>query len=242
MSVHCKVFHAVTDICASPWHFSLKLVTPCHTETNSRHLKAHKLSYWQTVWQTMCRPRENSKHSPVFVWEPHPETKTSYLVKPQTDTLRRPHTHGNTNISVQIYFSATTSKASDRVTCRAVIDESRCTTSFNRHLIKTGKSTIYNLPLRKHDVMISNSKPTARTKELFFHSVSQRCIETAHHPPYLLQPLGIILHNVLELLDLLAGKVWFRWRSVSLERVGVVLRATGFRLPAGASSGSLSLR
>lgn len=121
----------------------------------------------------------------------------------------------------------------------------QCTTSFNRHLIKTGRSIICILPSRKHDVMMSNSKPTACTKGLSFHSVGQlcqRCAETAHHPPYLLQPLGIILHNVLELLDLLAGKVWLRWWSISLERVGVVLRAAGFRLPAGASSGSLSLR
>lgn len=47
---------------------------------------------------------------------------------------------------------------------------------------------------------------------------------------------------MLELLDLLAGKVWLRWRSVSLERVGVGLGAAGFRLPAGASSASISLR
>lgn len=46
---------------------------------------------------------------------------------------------------------------------------------------------------------------------------------------------------MLELLDLLAGKVWLRWWSVSLERVGVVLGATGFGLPAGASSASFSL-
>lgn len=39
----------------------------------------------------------NTAH--FVVWEPHPESKTSYLVKPQTDALRRPHTHGNTNIS-----------------------------------------------------------------------------------------------------------------------------------------------
>lgn len=46
---------------------------------------------------------------------------------------------------------------------------------------------------------------------------------------------------MLELLDLLAGKVWLgRW-SISLERVGVVLGATGFGLPAGASSASFSL-
>ncbi len=64
--VYCNVLHVVTDICASPWLFSLILVTPCRTETNSRHLKVHKLSYWQTLWQTVCRPRGNSKHSPVF--------------------------------------------------------------------------------------------------------------------------------------------------------------------------------
>lgn len=57
-----------------------------------------------------------------------------------------------------------------------------------------------------------------------------------------MQPLGVILHDMLELLDLLAGKVWLRWWSVSLERVGVVLGAPGFGLPAGASPGSFSLR
>lgn len=57
-----------------------------------------------------------------------------------------------------------------------------------------------------------------------------------------MQPLRVILHDMLELLDLLAGKVWLRWRSVSLERVGVVLGAAGFGLPAGASPGSFSLR
>lgn len=46
---------------------------------------------------------------------------------------------------------------------------------------------------------------------------------------------------MLELLDLLAGKVWLRRWSISLERVGVVLGATGFGLPAGASSASFSL-
>lgn len=46
---------------------------------------------------------------------------------------------------------------------------------------------------------------------------------------------------MLELLDLLAGKVWLKRWSISLERVGVVLGATGFGLPAGASSASFSL-
>lgn len=193
-----------------------------------------------------CVDHEEAANTARFlVWQSQPETKTCYLVKPQTDTLRRPHTHGNTNISIQIHFNVTTLKTTDWVTCRVVIDEIQCATSFNRHLIKTGKSAIYNLPLRKHDVIISNSKPTACTKGLLFHSVGQHCqhcTENAHHPPYLLQPLGIILHYVLKLLDLLAGKLWLRWWSVSLERVGIVLRATGFRLPAGTSSGCISLR
>lgn len=73
-------------------------------------------------------------------------------------------------------------------------------------------------------------------KAFIWHFISRELL------PYLLEPLGIILHNVLELLDLLAGKLWLRWWSIPLQRVGVVLRATGFRLPAGASSGSVSLR
>lgn len=59
--------------------------------------------------------------------------------------------------------------------------------------------------------------------------------------PYLLQPLGVILHYVLQLLDLLAGKVW-RWRwGVSLQRIGIVLDAAGLGLPAGGSSAPLAL-
>lgn len=60
--------------------------------------------------------------------------------------------------------------------------------------------------------------------------------------PYLLQPLGVILHYVLQLLDLLAGEVCLWWWRVSLHRVGIELDATGLGLPAGSSSGSLTLR
>lgn len=60
--------------------------------------------------------------------------------------------------------------------------------------------------------------------------------------PYLLQPLGVILHYVLQLLDLLAGKVWRCRGGVSLQRIGVVLDAAGLGLPAGASSAPLALR
>lgn len=60
--------------------------------------------------------------------------------------------------------------------------------------------------------------------------------------PYLLQPLGVILHYVLQLLDLLAGKVWhWRW-GISLQRIGIVLDAAGLGVPAGGSSASLTLR
>lgn len=58
--------------------------------------------------------------------------------------------------------------------------------------------------------------------------------------PYLLQPLGVILHYVLQLLDLLAGKVWRCRGGVSLQRI--VLDAAGLGLPAGASSAPLALR
>ena len=66
---------------SSSWHFSVTQIP-----------KAHKLSSWQTLWQTTCRRRGNSKQSLVGFWEPRPESKTSYLVEPQTDALPRPHT------------------------------------------------------------------------------------------------------------------------------------------------------
>lgn len=47
---------------------------------------------------------------------------------------------------------------------------------------------------------------------------------------------------MLQLLDLLAGKVWSRRWGVSLQRIGIVLDAAGLGLPARGSSASLALR
>lgn len=59
---------------------------------------------------------------------------------------------------------------------------------------------------------------------------------------YLLQPLGVILHDVLQLLDLLAGEVRLRWRGVPLKRVDALLGASaGPALATGAPSSHLSL-
>lgn len=47
---------------------------------------------------------------------------------------------------------------------------------------------------------------------------------------------------MLQLLDLLAGKLWcWRW-GVSLQRIGIVLDGAGLGLPAGGSSASIALR
>ena len=59
---------------------------------------------------------------------------------------------------------------------------------------------------------------------------------------YLLKPLGIVLHDVLQLLDLLTGEVRLGWRGVPLQCVGIVRRAR-LGLPASRTPGApLTLR
>lgn len=49
---------------------------------------------------------------------------------------------------------------------------------------------------------------------------------------YLLQPLSVVFHDVLQVLDLLGSEVLFQWWSVSLQRIGVVKLGRGFPLSA----------